>query len=334
LGTSLANRALALALLSVALACRRDAPAGDFPGLLLLGRVEARLERERSALRPMLEHYALVFPLEPADLDAFMQAVRVHGHGPDLALGDEHGLEAHGGGVLRLLFEHWRPEGRAPTLDDRFPFEAGRRPLALRQLYEASRQQLFLPRGEFPQLPRMRVRFRSPGQPVRIIESDAYHLLRLSIALEPDPSRSWLDRAGQSLSLDLLMRNVRAHHLAGRVSAGAPRDHSNLHLVELLVAFGGDLAPVQQQFLAGELAQQDFAPLDADAVLAHHVESLGHLLEAPALSWGDEDRQRVKRWLARLEHTRLRDVGDLDLDALSHLARGLRAVRAQRAELE
>ena len=330
----LAIRVLAFALLPCALACTREAPAGDFPGLGLLARVEARLARERLALAPMLEHYALVFPVEPADLDAFMSAVRVHGHGPDLALGDERGLEAHGGGVLRLLFEHWRPGGRAPTLDDRFPFEAGRRPLALGRLYEASRRQLFLPRGDFPQLPRMRARFRSAGQPARVVESDAYHLLALVIAREPDRARSWIARTGESLSLDVLLRNVRAHYLAGRAQPGAPHDHSNLHLVELLVAFGGDLAPIQRQLLAGELAQQDFAPLEAGAVLAHHVESLGRLLEAPGLSWGEEERRRVRDWLAGLEDGRFREVGGVSLDALCHLARGLRAVEQQRGKLD
>jgi hypothetical protein len=88
LRTSLAIHALALVLLPGALACTQEAPSHEFPGMRLLARVEARLERERSALRPMLEHYGLVFPVEPGDLDAFMQAVRVHGHGRDLALGD------------------------------------------------------------------------------------------------------------------------------------------------------------------------------------------------------------------------------------------------------
>jgi len=326
----LAIAALALALL----ACGREAPPADaFPGLRLLARVEARLERERAALRPLLEHYRLVFPVGPGELDTFMERVRVHGHGPDLALGDEHGLEAHGGGILRLLFAHWRPEERAATLDDRFPFDAGRRPLVLRQLYEAARGQLFLPRGPFPQLPRMRVRFRAAGEPVRVVESDAYHFLQLLLVLEPDRARRWVGRTGESSSVELLMRNVRAHYLSGRAAAAAPADHSNLHLVELLVAFGADLAPVQRQLLAGDLAQHEFAPLDASFVLAHHAESLGHLLGVPALPWGPEERQRVVRWLGRLEE-HFDDVDDATLDALSHLAFGLRAVRAQRAKLD
>ena len=121
----------------------------------LLARVEARLEAEKPALKPMLEHYGMLFPVEPADLDAFMQAVRVYGRGRDLALGDEAGLESHGGGVLRLLFDHWRPDGRAPTLDDRYRFAAKLlRYVSLRELYEAGRQQLVLPEPG-PALPRL-----------------------------------------------------------------------------------------------------------------------------------------------------------------------------------
>jgi hypothetical protein len=325
---------LAFALALGALACGREAPRGDaLPGLALLPRVEARLERERAALRPLLEHYGLVFPVEAGDLAEFMARVRVHGHGAELALGDESGLEAHGGGILRLLVEHWRPEAHAATLDDRFPFEAGRRPLALRRLYEAGRSQLFLPRGPFPQLPRMRVRFRAAGEPVRRLESDAYHFLALLLALEPDRTRSWAARSGESLSVELLMRNAHAHYLAGRSDAAAAYDHSNLHLVELLVAFGEELAPVQRRFLDGDLAQQEFGPLDARFVLAHDAEALGRLLAVPALPWGPEERRRVVGWLARLEE-RFGDVDDASLDALSHLAFGLRAVRAERAKLD
>ena len=86
----------------------------------LLARVEARLEHEKPALAPMLDHYGLLFPVEPAELHAFLRQTRFHGDGADLALGTEFGPESHGGGLLRLLFDHWRPGARAPRLDDRY----------------------------------------------------------------------------------------------------------------------------------------------------------------------------------------------------------------------
>lgn len=344
-------RLLGLLTLACGLACGANAPQADFPGMKLLARVEARLEREREALKPMLSHYGLVFPIAQDDLAAFMRQVRFHGEGPDLALGTDFALETHGGGLLRLLFDHWRPAGRPPRLDDRYGFEANRSPLALGQLYAAGRAQLFLPLPgvapeavgdrlpDSPQLPRMFVRFGLSGGPVRIVESDAYKLLSLLIELEPDPTRSWRNRTGQRLSVERLMRHVREHYLASAAKVAEPPDHSNLHLVELLVAFGSagparDLDAIQQHFLTVELAQQAFDAQDAGYLISHYVESLGHLLQAPALRWHDEDRRRVRIWLAELEESRFRDVDGEGLETLCHLAKGLRSVRVRQAELE
>jgi hypothetical protein len=345
-----ATRVFSLLILACGLACGAEAPQPDFPGTRLLARIEARLESERMELKPMLAHYGLVFPVQSDDLAAFMRQVRFHGEGPDLALGTEFALEPHGGGLLRLLFDHWRPDSRAPRLDDRYWFEANRAHRSLGQLYAAARAQLFLPipgvapdatAGRLPgspQLPRMLVHFGLPGGPVRSIESDAYKFLSLLIELEPDRSRSWLNRAGQPLSVELLMRHVREHYLASPASFVDPADHSSLHLVELLVAYGSagpvrELAAVQQHFLGVELAQQSFDPEDAGYLLAHYVESLGHLLEASALSWRDDDKGRVRSWLGELEERRFRDVAAQDFERLCHLAKGLRTVREQQARL-
>ncbi len=344
-------RSFALLTLACGLACSAEPPRADFPGTSLLTRIEARLDRERAALKPMLAHYGLVFPVEQDELTAFMGQVRFHGSGLDLALGTDYALEPHGGGLLRLLFDYWRPDSRAPRLDDRYWFAANRRHLALGQLYAAGRGQVFLPvpgvateatggrLPDSPQLPRMFVRFGLPGGPVRTVESDAYKLLSLLIELEPDPSRSWLNRSGQQLSVELLMRHVRASYLASSASFVDPPDHSNLHLVELLVTFGSagparELAAIQRHFLTVELAQRAFDPRDAGFLLAHYVESLGQLLETSALDWSEDDKRRVRSWLVDLEERRFRDIAAEDLERLCHLAKGLRSVRARQAELQ
>jgi hypothetical protein len=323
-------RRIALAAL-VATGCAPDAPRDDFPGMRLLARVEARLEREKPALRQtLLDHYGLLFPVEPQELHAFMRHVRVHGDGPDLALGTEFGPESHGAGLLRMLFDLWRPGGRAPRLDDRYPFE-GSGELELGRLYRAYQQQLVLPDSG---LPRLRFRFGLPGGPLRDVDLDAYKLLSLLIELEPDPTRTWKNRAGQTLGVELLMARVRAHYLASAAPSSDPADHSQLHLVELLVAFGGELEAVQAHFLSADLAQEAFEPKDASFLLSHTAESLGRLLQAPGLGWSEADAQRVTRWLAALERTRFLDVEREELESLCHLARGLRAVRAHQAKLE
>jgi hypothetical protein len=329
------RRALAgLLALGLGLACRAESPPrDDFPGMQLLARAEARLAHETAALQPLLDHYGLLFPVEPEALAAFMSHVRVHGDGPDLTLGTEFDPEAHGGGLLRMLFDQWRPEGRAPRLGDRYPFTGGA--LALERLYRAYQQQILLPGPEVPPgLPRMRFRFGLPGGRVRDVERDAYKFLSVLIELEPDRSQTWSNRAGQTLSVERLMANVRGHYLATAAPASDPPDHSTLHQVELLVAYGVELEPIQQHFLASDLAQRALAPADASFLLSHSAESLGHLLDAPALAWDADARRQVRRWLGALEQDHFRDVAAEDLESLCHLTVGLRVVRAHQAQLE
>jgi hypothetical protein len=327
----LAARCIALLVLGAALACTRETPRETPPGMGLLARAEARVERERPALREtLLDHYALLFPVEPGELDAFLRHVRVHGEGADLALGTAFAPEPHGGGLLRMLLDLWRPQGRAPRLDDRYRFE-GYGELELGRLYRAYQQQTVLPDAG---LPRLRLRFGLPGGPVRDVDLDAYKLVSVLIEREPDPAREWRNREGQALSVERLMRRVREHYLAGAAPLADPPDHSNLHLVELLVAFGRDLASVQAHFLATELAPRDLEAKDASFLLSHSAESLGRLLEVETLDWSEGEARAVKDWLARLERERFLDVEHEELESLCHLARGLRAVRAQREKLE
>lgn len=307
----------------------------------LLAQVESELEEREADLKPMLEHYGLVFPVSPADLEAFMRSVRIQGSGADLALGTVDGVESHGGGYLRFLFDHWRPEGRPPTLDDRFHFEADNRDVELRRFYEAGRQQIFLPYArptQVPPLPRMLIRWQRSSGGAQLVDSNAYRFLSLLIELEPDPSKLWTNRQAQQLSVDLLMRRVRENYLTSRPSPAGPLDHSSLHLVELLVAYGKrdpafDFAAIREHLLAVELAQPDLDPEVAATLRAHHAESLGHLLAAPGLSWGPGDKERAKRWLRELEEQHFEDAPE-EVEPLSHLGRGLRLVRDHRAVLE
>jgi hypothetical protein len=307
----------------------------------LLAEVESRLEEQQAELKPMLEHYALVFPVAPADLAELMRSVRVQGSGADLALGNELGVESHGGGHLRLLFDHWRPESRPPTLDDRYHFEADRRDVELRRFYEAGRQQIFLPYArptQLPPLPRMLIRWQPTTGGAQLVDSDAYKFLSLLIELEPDSAQGWSNRQAQQLSVDQLLRRVRENFLISRPSPVGPMDHSSLHLVELLVAYGKkdpayDFAAIREHLLAVELAQPELDPKVAATLRAHHAESLGHMLTAPGLVWSGGDKERAKAWLRELEDRYFEDAPE-EVEPLSHLGRGLRLVRDHRAVLE
>jgi hypothetical protein len=175
----------------------------DCPGMRLLARLEARLGAEREALRGDPAHGGLVFPVAQPDLLAFLQQIRVQRDGEDVALGSDHGAETHGGGLLALILEHWRPGARPARLSGRFPFAGGRGSLALGEVQRSHERQVFLPvpgmapeqiQGRLPadpQLARMRLRYAVAGRSPETIEADAYSLLRLLALREPELTRSW-----------------------------------------------------------------------------------------------------------------------------------------------
>ena len=338
----LAHRvAVASLAAAAALGCSREPPHIDFPGMRLLAQVEERLEEQKADLKPMLEHYALVFPVSQDDLAEFMRGVRVQGSGSDLALGTPEGVEAHGGGYLRFLLDQWQPESRPATLDDSYHFEADGRDVPLRRFYEAGRQQIFLPYArpsQIPPLPRMLIRWQPPSGGTQLVDSDAFKFLSVLIEQEPDSAKAWSNRSAQQLSVDQLMRRVRESYLTSRPSPAGPLDHSSLHLVQLLVAYGKrdpayDFAAIREHLLGVELAQPDLDPKVAATLRAHHAESLGYLLTAPGLVWSDADKQRARQWLRELEEKYFPDAPE-DVEPLSHLGRGLRLVRDHRAVLE
>lgn len=318
------------------------------PGTQLRARLEQHLEARRAALLEEPTHYALVFELEQPALLEFMKQIQFHVDGSDYVLGVEAGPEIHGGGVLALLLDLWRPEGRPSRLEDVFWFAPNRRSLELREIYRSHKRQIFLPvpgkaadqidgdLPETPQLPRMRFRYWTQEAPV---ETDAYKFLGLLLRFEAESAATWHNHLGQELSLDLLLSNVRGHYLAERSPASEVADHSNLHLVELLLAWqrrrGDDRGAeeVKRRFLEVALSRRDFGGEAGTEALGHYAESLGLLLADPHLAWRPEERARVRAWLAELERERFRDLDAVQPQFLAHLLRGLRLVEAYRTRL-
>lgn len=334
LAAAVAGACILLSVPGAAFAEPDDIGAADLPGMALLARVEARLERERRALLPSLAHYGLVFPVSQPELHRFMAQIRTHGGGADLSLGTLARPESHGGGLLRLLFDHWRPGGRPARLDDAYPFAADQPAVALRRFYDAGRQQLHLPdsRSGSTALPRMTYRFAGPFAQDRVVDRDAYAFLDLLIALESDPSRTWTNRLGQRLSLETLVQSIRAAYMSRPALRSEPADHSLLHLAELLVAYeeatgSGGLPAVRRRFVDSELGADDPDPGFATELLGHRAETLGRLLAADELVWRGRDRRSVRDWLAVLETSGFGDVEEVPLQHLAHLAAGLRSVR-------
>jgi hypothetical protein len=339
-------------LAALLLASLAPAPAGagapepaESPALALMARVESRLALERPSLVADLSHYGLVFPVAQAELLAYMRQIRVLGDGQELALGTAYGFESHGGGLLALLLDHWRPEGRPAALGDRFAFEANRASVALAAIYASHRAQIFLPvpgrardeiRAELPDSPQLaRMRFRLPGSAP--VEADAYHFLELLAVHEVDLARAWTNSLGQRLSAELLLEHARRHYLSSGDTAAEPEDHSNLHLVEVLLAAsrrrGRDPEEIQQRFLRVELMRREFSADDAELLLGHYVESLGRLLAEPRVRWSAAEAAQARDWLGWLERTHFEDLAAVAPRHLTHLLLGLRLVREHRARL-
>jgi hypothetical protein len=193
----------------------------------------------------------------------------------------------------------------------------------------------------------MRFRYTVAGRSPETIETDAYSLLRLLALQEPELSRSWTNHLGQRLSADLLLRQAWDRYLSGPEASAAGADHSWLHLPEILLSYqrrravqagaaGAALDPnrIKARFLAVELGQTRFEAEDWSETLAHHVDSLGHLLSAPGVLWEPAERLAVRAWLADLETRRFARLEGLEPDELCHLLRGLRTLAERRAALE
>jgi hypothetical protein len=334
----------------------QQAPEAGFPGMQLRARVEAHVQRQKEALKADLTHYSLIFPIEPEDFDAYMKQVLLRFDGRDAVLGSADGVESHGGGLLAFILEHWRPASRAALLTDRFWFERNRSRLELVQIYQAHRRQIFLPvpgrepdaidgkLPEAPQLARMQFRYRAPTGGVASAEVDSYPFLRLLVEREEDLSRPWVNRLGQTLSADLLLGQAWDHYVAKSSPDDELADHSNLHLVEVLLGFSRrrassatpdtdrrDANEIKRRFLAVELRRTDF-PADTWSLrVGHHLESLGRLLDDSRVAWGTDEKRQVVDWLRSLD-----EAVDRDLDGaeVAHFLKGLRSIEQHRAKLE
>jgi hypothetical protein len=341
---------LVLASLQSATDARAQAADG-FPGMQLRERVATHVQMEKYTLKEEgLGHYGLIFPIQPRELQSFMRLIELQGSGEEIVPGSAQGPELHGGAVLAFLLDHWRPGGRPARLDDEFEFVSPSKKVALRDIYRAHQSQIFLPVDgqERPgELPRMKYELASANHETKTAEVDSYKFLGVLVAQETDYTRTWTDRAGQTLSTDLLLRRAWEHYLTQWSPEAEVADHANLHLVELLLAFNRgrmampiptspslDSNQIKERFLATELKREDFQGEEGHISLVHYVESLGRLLQDPHVRWTRAERKQVREWLADLERRWLQPIEALSPYQLAHLLRGLQWVDEFRGKLD
>lgn len=320
----------------------------SFPGMALHERVAAYLSTERGRLARFPAHEGLLFEIPQDRLLAFLRRLRCYPDGRDYVLGTDYAPESHGGGVLALILDHWRPDGRAARLEDGFGFTGSPRAIGLADIYAGHQRQLFLPvpgrpvediDGALPQAPELaRMRFHHPTSAVPV-ETDAYKFLGVLIGRAPDFAETWTNHHDQRLSVDLLMRHVRDVYLNERGTLRELADHTNLHRVDLLLAYharGGQAVnpeTIQERFLTTELTRTSFEEEETE-VVGHYVQSLGRLVADPSIDWTAGEKRRVRAWLAALDDERYADLPAVPIQHLTHLAAGLRDVSRNREKLE
>jgi len=327
------SRLLTLLLALSALACTSE-PA-RIPGSALRARAEARLEAERPELLASPGHYGLVFEVPQPAFMRFMAQIYLHRAEGDIVPGSIDGVEAHGGGVLALIVDTWRPHGEAPGLDDVFPFSWGS--LALTELYRSHQRQVFL--SSSGGLPRLRFRIESK-RGVDTREADAYAFLATLLRFEDDLESEWTNRSGQSVTADRLLRSCWDRYRQERSPEEDSEDHSYLHLPGLLLAYGRhagaglDVDAVKRRFMSQELRRRSFGRYAASEALGHYAEALGLLVSDAAVTWTAEEKSAARGWLGALEAGAFPDVEGAPLSHLAHLVHGLREIERNRSRLE
>jgi hypothetical protein len=336
------RRDLAPMALALLLACSDAEPEPDPPAPPPAGlreRVAQRLAIDRDSLRASIGHYGLVFDVTQEDLERFRARIVARRRGDDIVMGGVYGIELHGGGVLGLLAEHWRPEGRPATLADRAVFAGSGAPVSLQAIYDAHKRQLFVPPGEppgAPALPRMRLGYEASGEPGST-DVDAFTFLSLLVHFEEDLEEPWRNELGQPLTGERVLGLAWDRYLdvgdapAAEAAAIEFSDHSYLHLPEILLAYGRraparDPNAIKHRFLANELRRTEYGGYDATEALGHYADTLGVLLADPRVSWADGERALVATWLAKLDENWPQNLAEVPPQHLAHLLRGLEAI--------
>lgn len=342
-----------LIALGLASGCSLGHTTLPVPGAELRERIEVRLARQQTELSRSLGHYARVYDVQPKEVTRFLLDVYPRSEGEDLIMGGLGGIELHGGGVLEIMATLWQPGGRPARLSDTYSFAARPGGILLRDIYDSLRRQLFLPvpnlspeqiDGTLPSAPalaRLRVQHRENGR-LQTTELDAFNSLLLLLRFEHDIDAQWTNALGQNLTTRTLMEATWDHALLPRTAQEEFSDHSNVHLVEVLLGYHRRLPPQERRdlnelklrLLEIEFTRRDYGPMEPSEAWGHTVEALGLLLAEPDLHWSEIEKADVRHWLSDLELNRMAQIDEVPLPHLAHFWRGLTLIQAHAARLQ
>lgn len=322
--------------------------------LRLKSNVELMLNERKTELASDISHFGLVFQPTQEMLRGSLQQVEAREHRGGFVLTRSQyfnpenfpARESHGGTFLYQLLRFWQPENRKADLQDRYVFANG--PYRLEDIYTAHRKQVFLPpkqAGAPSPYPAMVLPFASADGKTIVEAADSYQVLLLIIENTPgeDLGKPWVNLINQTLSVDLLIEQVRRAYLEDRQRGTLSGDHTSYHVMEIVVTHaqksltGSNLQQVTKRFLDVELSETDLLENETvrHGLLSHYIQSLGYLLSYERLELTREEKVQIKRWLEKLEDYFPGKLDQLkDVHELAHVLHGLRLVQEHEHKLQ
>ena len=233
--------------------------------------------------------------------------------------------ETHGGEYMFALVKSALAKGYSPGQILNFKFHSFDGEISFRELLEQQRFRLTIitDQGSFP-LMRYERASRWTGQSIFSDEQDSYQFLLLLMKLTPNSEwkKTWPGFAEQDLSINVILQEIDKAHSQENFHSF---EHDVHHFIEVLIPYyrgsGKDLNQLKQRLLK-QVTKAEIKPNNT-SIVAHQMESLGLLLNAPEITWTPEEQQQVKDWIAKVNRwTAKANLTELFDSEVIHLYRG------------
>ncbi len=230
--------------------------------------------------------------------------------------------ESHGGEYLLNLAKSALAKGYTPSQILNFRFFTRDSEITFRELLEQQRFRLVITTdGGFPLMRYQQ--YSSIGYP-QFVDQDSYQFLLLLMKLTPSSEwkKPWNGFTKQNLSIDHILKKVEEAYKNDEFYSG---EHDVFHFTEVLLTYsqgsGKDPNQLKKRFLERETKKT----IKSNNVtkIAHQMESLGLLLNAPEITWTQEEQKQVQDWIAKVNQWTARaNLTELFDSEVIHLYKG------------